>query len=113
MAIVTLPKRKKKKAKSGKFPNRPPEHDKWSLAVKLRDNFTCQECGSQDRRELHAHHKKSWTTHPRLRYVLDNGETLCIKCHAKKRPKMKDFMLGKKRKKARKMNVMIRLLNKK
>lgn len=110
MATLTLPRRKKKKAKSGKFPNRPPEHDKWSLAVKTRDGFKCQECPCTDRKDLHAHHKKSWTTHPHLRFVLDNGITLCIRCHAKRHPEMKDFMLGKKRKKARKLNKLIKLL---
>ncbi len=108
--ITTLPRRKKKKKKSGKFPNRPPEHDKWSLAVRVRDNFTCQECGSIVRKDLQAHHIKPWTTHPRLRFDVDNGKTLCVKCHTEYHPEMKNFMLGKKRKKARSLNKLIKLL---
>lgn len=108
--ITVLPKRKKKKVKSGKFPNRPPEHDRWSVAVKLRDRYTCQECGCTDRRDLQAHHKKSWTTHPHLRFKMENGVTLCIKCHSNYHPEMKNFMLGKKRKKARRINKLIKLL---
>ena len=59
----------------------------WSLAVKKRDNFTCQLCGIRNRTGLgysvkfHAHHIKPWVGYPELRYSLSNGITYCIPCH--------------------------------
>jgi hypothetical protein len=26
---------------------------------------------------------KSWKNYPSLRYVIDNGQTLCVNCHPK------------------------------
>lgn len=55
----------------------------WRKQVFERDDYICQECkvvGSK----LHAHHIKEWATFPDLRYVLDNGQTLCVKCHSEK-----------------------------
>lgn len=51
-------------------------------AVKLRDNWTCQDC--QDKGEkvgIQVHHIKSWGAHPDLRYEVSNGITLCRRCH--------------------------------
>lgn len=52
----------------------------WSRAVRKRDNYTCQKCGKRGGR-LHAHHLKTWATHPELRNDVANGITLCVKCH--------------------------------
>jgi hypothetical protein len=59
-----------------------PHFIKWAKAVKVRDNFTCQIC---DRRGvyLHAHHKNSWDKFVEERFELDNGITLCEKCHTR------------------------------
>jgi len=51
----------------------------WRNAVYLRDRWTCVFCGTKGK--IHAHHKKPWATHPELRFDVDNGITLCIKCH--------------------------------
>ncbi len=51
----------------------------WRLAVYARDDYRCQDCGA--RGYLHAHHIKFWSTHPDLRFVIENGKTLCIDCH--------------------------------
>lgn len=51
----------------------------WRIAVFVRDNHTCQQCGTA--KDLHAHHVKHWATTPELRFDLDNGLTLCIDCH--------------------------------
>lgn len=63
------------------------KHKDWSRAVLERDSFTClicKKCGG----DLHAHHIKSFADYPELRFVLDNGITLCVSCHAKlHRPK--------------------------
>ncbi len=58
----------------------------WRIAVFVRDDFTCQECGyrhgdSTKRKDLHAHHIVKWIDSIELRYVLENGKTLCIPCH--------------------------------
>ena len=56
------------------------KYRRWKSMVFVRDNFTCQECG-QVGGELNAHHIKSYLKYPKLRYKLDNGITLCLKCH--------------------------------
>lgn len=56
------------------------EYKFWRFNVFERDNYTCQECGKYGG-ELNAHHKKHFATHKELRFDLDNGITLCKKCH--------------------------------
>lgn len=56
------------------------KHGAWARAVISRDNATCQRCGAQDV-ELHAHHILHFKSHPDKRWDLDNGETLCFRCH--------------------------------
>ena len=52
---------------------------KWRKAVFARDNYVCQICMQTGK--LQAHHIKSWTDYPELRYDIENGVTLCIICH--------------------------------
>jgi hypothetical protein len=65
----------------------------WSRSVKRRDNYICQNCGLDGKKicnhcgekpRLHAHHLKDWATHPELRLDINNGITLCFKCHRMK-----------------------------
>ena len=60
--------------------NRRGKHGAWARAVISRDHATCQKCGMADV-ELHAHHIKSFSEFPELRWDLTNGITLCHKCH--------------------------------
>ena len=60
--------------------NRGGSHHKWVNAVIGRDKATCQKCGAQGV-ELHAHHIKSYRDHPELRFDVNNGLTLCYRCH--------------------------------
>ena len=55
----------------------------WRSRVILRDNFECKHCGIklENGAVLHAHHIKAWKDHPKLRFELDNGITLCAECH--------------------------------
>lgn len=54
----------------------------WRFLVFERDHFTCQEkgCGKVGG-ELHAHHIKEFAKFPDLRFDVNNGITLCKKCH--------------------------------
>lgn len=59
------------------------EYKAWRNAVFARDNYTCQECGANGV-YLEVDHVKPWAEHPELRYVIDNGRTLCVACHGVK-----------------------------
>lgn len=52
----------------------------WRIKVFERDGFMCQNC-NQIGGYLTAHHIKSFRFYPELRFVLDNGITLCKECH--------------------------------
>lgn len=60
-----------------------PEYQKWRMAVYQRDYFKCQICGQGQSRsnKLHAHHIKPKKTNPELVLDVNNGQTLCAKCH--------------------------------
>ena len=50
----------------------------WSKVIRLRDDNQCQICGSKV--HLNAHHIVPKEIKV-LRFNLDNGVTLCAKCH--------------------------------
>ena len=53
----------------------------WRQKIYERDNFKCVKCGSKEK--INAHHILAWKYYPDLRYNIDNGITLCEKCHIK------------------------------
>lgn len=56
------------------------KYKKWRTQVFERDDYTCTIC--KDRGvALNADHIKPFSTHPELRFELDNGRTLCVDCH--------------------------------
>jgi hypothetical protein len=57
-----------------------PEYRQWRRGVFIRDSFTCAECNNVGGR-LEAHHIKSFSKYPELRFATDNGITLCKDCH--------------------------------
>lgn len=58
-----------------------PEYKPWRLAVFRRDHYVCRmpKCGSKIK--LQAHHIRRWADAPTLRFDVNNGITLCKKCH--------------------------------
>lgn len=63
---------------------------RWENDVKLRDAMTCQKCNGTGHRNKYyqivgvtAHHIKNFYDYPSLRFDVNNGITLCIKCHDK------------------------------
>jgi len=57
------------------------EYKQWRLDVFTKDKFTCQCCGDNKGGNLHAHHKYNFSDYLELRFDVDNGITLCDKCH--------------------------------
>jgi len=60
----------------------PRNQQEWSLMVRARDNYTCQDCGSK--KNLTAHHVKKKVKHKNRRFSVKNGITLCRDCHDKR-----------------------------
>ena len=56
------------------------EYKLWRINVFKRDNFTCIWCGYKGNK-LNADHIKPFSLFPELRFVIDNGRTLCVECH--------------------------------
>lgn len=57
------------------------EYKKWRVAVFERDCYTCQVCRKVGV-YLTAHHIKCWAKYPQLRFIINNGITLCEACHS-------------------------------
>lgn len=64
----------------------------WRLLVFERDEFLCQmpDCDKTER-SLDSHHIKKFSIFPDLRLDLNNGITLCKKCHNKTKNKEEEF----------------------
>lgn len=58
------------------------EYSDWRRDIFTRDKFTCQKCGKTNC-YLEAHHIKSFSHYPDLRFDRNNGITLCEDCHKK------------------------------
>ena len=59
------------------------ENAQWRKHVLERDSYTCQKCKEicENLSGLVGHHIYSFSDHPHLRYDVENGITLCKKCH--------------------------------
>lgn len=53
---------------------------RWKLAVRVKDNYTCQRCGKHDQ-YIHAHHVAPRSRRPDLIREVSNGKCLCASCH--------------------------------
>lgn len=61
------------------------QYQQWRISVYQRDMFKCKKCGQKQSRTnpLHAHHIKAKKDYPELILEIDNGLTLCKRCHIK------------------------------
>lgn len=62
------------------YGRRTSQYQKWRKRVFERDNYTCQLCGKHGG-TLNAHHILEWAKYTEERLNVDNGITLCQKCH--------------------------------
>lgn len=58
-----------------------PLYKKWRQQVYERDHYQCQWPGCGKNKKLNAHHIKTWSAYPALRFCRDNGITLCYQHH--------------------------------
>lgn len=67
----------------------------WSSrnAIKNRINEVgyCENCGTTEK--LQGHHINSFSEYPEERANENNIKVLCLECHSKEHPKMKDFII--------------------
>ena len=54
-----------------------PKYIEWRTNVYKRDNFKCQWPNCNMKQKLNAHHIKNWAEFPGLRFVVQNGISLC------------------------------------
>ncbi len=59
-----------------------PENRIFVESVLKRDNFKCQACFIENEK-LHVHHKDAWSINVQRHFDLQNGITLCKRCHRK------------------------------
>lgn len=57
----------------------------WMREVKNRDGWKCRIANGDCSGRLEAHHILPWRSHPELRYQINNGITLCVFHHPRKR----------------------------
>ena len=55
------------------------KYKNWKKQVLTRDNYICQRCDSKE--NLVVHHIKKFSENKQLRFDVNNGITLCQKCH--------------------------------
>jgi hypothetical protein len=53
--------------------------EKWKFKVLVRDDWSCQKCGSKEKSQ--AHHIRSFKSYVEGRLDPNNGVTLCKDCH--------------------------------
>jgi hypothetical protein len=61
------------------------EYAKWRKGVFEHDDYRCFDCGARseagERVVLNADHIYPFALYPRLRFMPENGRTLCVPCH--------------------------------
>jgi 5-methylcytosine-specific restriction endonuclease McrA len=68
-------------------------YDKWRKNILIRNNYTCQKCGSKE--HLQVHHINNFKHFKEQRTDINNGITLCFSCHIEKNGKSFHNVYGK------------------
>ena len=55
------------------------KYKKWKKEILNRDNYQCKKCGKE--KDLVVHHIKEFSKYKEDRFDINNGITLCQKCH--------------------------------
>ena len=59
-----------------------PVYKRFRTEVLKRDKFRCKMCKtSGKKKKLYVHHIRKWSSASMLRFEMDNGITLCSRCH--------------------------------
>lgn len=61
----------------------------WTTEIKKRDSWKCRLLSSDCSGRLESHHIFNWEDYPELRYIVNNGITLCAFHHPRGREKEK------------------------
>jgi hypothetical protein len=61
----------------------------WREKVFKRDNWTCRLLSENCKGQLEAHHILRWSEYPELRFIINNGITLCHAHHPRKKSEEK------------------------
>ena len=61
----------------------------WRKSVWVRDKFKCRLASQDCNGKIEAHHILSWRDYESLRYIINNGITLCHFHHPRKREEEK------------------------
>lgn len=68
---------------------RSPAYKFWRKEICCRDNWKCRLKNEECNGRLEVHHILSWRDYPELRYIINNGITLCHFHHPRKREEEK------------------------
>ena len=60
-------------------------YQEWRRLVWVRDRFTCRLKNNDCKGKIISHHILPWRDYPELRYIVNNGITLCHCHHPRKR----------------------------
>jgi len=64
-------------------------YSEWAIIVKERDGWKCRIADAHCNKKMIAHHILDWINYPELRYIINNGITLCAFHHPRGREKEK------------------------
>lgn len=74
---------------NGSEERRSPAYKNWRINIFKRDKFICSLKSSECNGKIEAHHILSWRNYPELRFIINNGITLCHFHHPRKREEEK------------------------
>lgn len=69
------------------------QYSQWRNEVFERDDYRCQKCRKRGGR-LHAHHLYEFSKYEHLRFLIDNGHTLCKSCHTAIKGKEREYRIS-------------------